>query len=99
MVAVCIPGRLRTPALRSSMLNSFISRLLRRVHAADSYEHHAVPTVASAMSSAVAGSTQRFRCGSRTELAPTLHGSSLSSELGRGARSVSLGGVAFMGDN
>ena len=47
-------------ARRSSELNSFINRLLRRVKAADSYEDHAVPTVASAISNAVTGSTHFF---------------------------------------
>jgi hypothetical protein len=41
-------------------LNSFISRLLFRVHAADSNEHHAVLSVASAMSKAATGSTHFF---------------------------------------
>src|SRR4030095_1812903 len=60
MVACCIPCKLTTPALRSSVLNSFISPLLFRVHAADSYEHHAVLSVASAMSNAATGSTHFF---------------------------------------
>jgi hypothetical protein len=51
------------PACRSNELNSFISRLLRRVQAADSYEHQAVPTVASAIANAVTGSIHfRFAC-------------------------------------
>src|SRR5215510_4377243 len=53
----CIVSR---PALRSSALNSFISRLLFRVHAADSNEHHAVLSVASAISKAATGSTHLF---------------------------------------
>src|SRR5262249_38449894 len=48
------------PALRSSVLNSFISRLLFRVHAADSNEHHAVLSVARAISKAATGSTHFF---------------------------------------
>src|SRR6201989_3282960 len=63
MLAVCIPWTLRSPAWRSNELNSFMSRLLRRVHDADSYEHQAVPTVASAMINAVSGSIHfRFAC-------------------------------------
>src|SRR5215469_15804959 len=57
MVACCIPWTLHKPALRSSVLNSFISRLLFRVHAADSNEHHAVLSVASAINKAATGST------------------------------------------
>jgi hypothetical protein len=53
---------LMIPACRSNELNSFISRLLRRVQAADSYEHQAVPTVASAIANAVTGSIH-FRFG------------------------------------
>src|SRR5215468_7214120 len=60
MVACCIPRIVSTPALRSSALNSFISRLLFRVHAADSNEHHAVLSVASAISKAATGSTHFF---------------------------------------
>ena len=56
MLAVCIPWTLRSPAWRSNELNSFMSRLLRRVHDADSYEHQAVPTVANAIINAVSGS-------------------------------------------
>src|SRR5215813_14635152 len=52
-----MPWIVSTPALRSSVLNSFISRLLRRVHAADSNEHQAVQRVASAISKAATGST------------------------------------------
>src|SRR5207248_5214104 len=63
MLAACIPWMLRSPAWRSNELNSFMSRLLRRVHDADSYEHQAVPTVASAMINAVSGSIHyRFSC-------------------------------------
>src|ERR1043166_8325914 len=63
----CIVNR---PALRSSELNSFISRLLFRVHAADSNEHHAVLSVASAISRAATGSTHFFfSCGSRVDAA------------------------------
>src|SRR5215467_2120123 len=57
MVACSMPWIVSTPALRSSVLNSFISRLLRRVHAADSNEHHAVLSVASAINKAATGST------------------------------------------
>src|SRR5262249_57385189 len=60
MVVCCMPWIVSTPALRSSVLNSFISRLLRRVHAADSNEHHAVLRVASAISKAATGSTHFF---------------------------------------
>src|SRR5262249_29922715 len=60
MVACCIPWTLNNPAFRSSVLNSFISRLLFRVHAADSNEHHAVLSVASAISKAATGSTHFF---------------------------------------
>src|SRR5262245_48463111 len=60
MVACCIPWTVHTPAWRSSALNSFISRLLFRVHAADSNEHHAVQSVASAISKAATGSTHFF---------------------------------------
>src|SRR5215471_3120863 len=60
MVACCIPWTLNNPALRSSVLNSFISRLLFRVHAADSNEHHAVLSVASAINNAATGSTHFF---------------------------------------
>src|ERR1044072_540551 len=70
MVACFIPCKLTTPALRSSVLNSFISPLLFRVHAADSYEHHAVLSVASAMSNAAMGSTHFFfSCGGLDEAA------------------------------
>src|SRR5262245_25386219 len=68
MVACCIPWTVKTPALRSSVLNSFISRLLFRVHAADSNEHHAVLSVASAISKAATGSTHFFfSVGSRSD--------------------------------
>src|SRR5262245_16890199 len=60
MVACCIPWTVNRPALRSSVLNSFISRLLFRVQAADSNEHHAVLRVASAISKAATGSTHFF---------------------------------------
>src|SRR5262245_65593991 len=60
MVACCIPWTVHTPAWRSSALNSFIRRLLFRVHAADSNEHHAVLSVASAISKAATGSTHFF---------------------------------------
>src|SRR5215510_11613459 len=60
MVACCIPWTVNKPAFRSSVLNSFISRLLFRVHAADSNEHHAVLSVASAISKAATGSTHFF---------------------------------------
>src|SRR5215468_6479289 len=69
MVACCIPWTVHTPAWRSSALNSFISRLLFRVHAADSNEHHAVQSVASAISSAATGSTHFFfSCGFRADV-------------------------------
>src|SRR5215470_13785079 len=68
MVACCIPWIVDKPALRSSVLNSFISRLLFRVHAADSNEHHAVLSVASAISRAATGSTHFFfSVGSRSD--------------------------------
>src|SRR6516225_3022091 len=57
MLACCIPCTVSTPALRSSALNSFISRLLFRVHAADSNEHQAVLSVANAINKAATGST------------------------------------------
>src|SRR5215813_12114167 len=60
MVVCCIPWIVSTPALRSSALNSFISRLAFRVHAADSNEHQAVLSVASAISKAATGSTHFF---------------------------------------
>src|SRR5262249_17410445 len=60
MVACCIPWTLNNPAFRSSVLNSFISRLLFRVHAADSNEHQAVLSVASAISKAATASTHFF---------------------------------------
>src|SRR5215510_14143438 len=63
-----MPCIVSTPALRSSALNSFINRLLRRVHAADSNEHHAVLSVASAISKAATGSTHFFfSVGSRSD--------------------------------
>src|SRR5437763_7645970 len=63
MLAVCVPWMLIIPACRSKELNSFMSRLLRRVQAADSNEHQAVPTVAIAMINAVTGSIHfRFAC-------------------------------------
>src|SRR5262249_57294294 len=55
-----MPWTVNKPALRSSVLNSFISRLLFRVHAADSNEHHAVLSVARAISKAATGSTHFF---------------------------------------
>src|SRR5262252_855178 len=55
-----MPWIVNTPAFRSSVLNSFISRLPFRVHAADSNEHHAVLSVASAISKAATGSTHFF---------------------------------------
>src|SRR5215471_12082489 len=55
-----MPCTVNNPALRSSALNSFISRLLCRVHAADSNEHHAVLSVASAINKAATGSTHFF---------------------------------------
>src|SRR5262249_47913978 len=68
MVACCIPWTVNKPAFRSSVLNSFISRLLFRVHAADSNEHHAVLSVASAISRAATGSTHFFfSVGSRSD--------------------------------
>src|SRR5215475_8347274 len=68
MVACCIPWIVSRPAFRSSVLNSFISRLLRRVHAADSNEHHAVLSVASAISRAATGSTHfLFSAGSASD--------------------------------
>src|SRR2546421_3900174 len=87
MVACCMPCTLNKPALRSSALNSFIMRLLFRVHAADSNEHHAVLSVASAMSKAATGSTHLFlswpsrsvvagrsvRVFTRSGLAPVVH--------------------------
>src|SRR5262245_2136438 len=60
MVACCIPWTVNTPALRSSALNSLMRRLLFRVHAADSNEHHAVLSVAKAISKAATGSTHFF---------------------------------------
>src|SRR5215471_6311007 len=60
MVACCMPCTVKRPALRSSALNSFSSRLLWRVHAADSNEHQAVLSVASAISKAATGSTHFF---------------------------------------
>src|SRR5262245_31511172 len=60
MVACCIPWILNKPACRSRVLNSFMSRLLFRVHAADSNEHHAVLSVANAISKAATGSTHFF---------------------------------------
>src|SRR6516164_10083672 len=57
MLACCMPCTVNRPALRSSALNSFISRLLFRVHAADSNEHQAVLSVASAINKAATGST------------------------------------------
>src|SRR5438067_5205322 len=60
MVACCMPCIVNRPALRSRALNSFISRLLFRVHAADSNEHQAVLSVASAISKAATGSTHFF---------------------------------------
>src|SRR5262249_31606333 len=68
MVVCCMPWIVSTPALRSSVLNSFISRLLRRVHAADSNEHHAVLRVASGIIKAAAGFTHFFfSVGSRSD--------------------------------
>src|SRR5215471_20812595 len=68
MVACCMPLIVNKPALRSSVLNSFISRLLFRVHAADSNEHHAVLSVASAISRAATGSTHfLFSAGSASD--------------------------------
>src|SRR4029450_662150 len=55
-----MPCIVSKPALRSKALNSFISRLLFRVHAADSNEHQAVLRVASAISKAATGSTHLF---------------------------------------
>src|SRR5882724_13186568 len=51
-----LPCTSSSAACRSNALDSFISRLLRRVHAADSYEHHAVHKVVSAISTAATGS-------------------------------------------
>src|SRR5262249_44614975 len=68
MVVCCMPWIVSTPALRSSVLNSFISRLLFRVHAADSNEHHAVLSVASAINKAATGSTHfLFSAGSASD--------------------------------
>src|SRR5215470_7051754 len=68
MVACCVPWIVSTPALRSSVLNSFISRLLLRVHAADSNEHHAVLSVANAINKAATGSTHfLFSAGSASD--------------------------------
>ncbi len=65
-IACCVPCIVNKPALRSNALNSFISRLLCRVHAADSNEHQAVLSVASAIRMAATGSTHCFfSCGSR----------------------------------
>src|SRR5262249_34536117 len=65
-----MPWIVSTPALRSSVLNSFISRLLFRVHAADSNEHHAVLSVANAISKAATGSTHfLFSAGSASDAA------------------------------
>src|SRR5215813_9256940 len=70
MVVCCIPWIVSTPALRSNALNSFISRLLFRVHAADSNEHHAVLSVANAISKAATGSTHfLFSAGSASDAA------------------------------
>src|SRR5215475_795804 len=70
MVVCCMPWSISTPALRSSVLNSFISRLLFRVHAADSNEHHAVLSVASAINKAATGSTHfLFSAGSASDAA------------------------------
>src|SRR5215469_6305605 len=68
MLACCMPCTVNRPALRSSALNSFISRLLFRVHAADSNEHQAVLSVASAISKAATGSTHfLFSAGSASD--------------------------------
>src|SRR5215471_172467 len=70
MVACCIPCTLNKPAFRSRALNSFISRFAFRVQAADSNEHHAVLSVASAMIKAATGSTHLcFSCGCRADVA------------------------------
>ena len=47
-------------AFRSSAFDSFIFRFETRVQAADSYEHQAVQSVVSAMTSAITGSIQRL---------------------------------------
>src|SRR5262249_5725307 len=63
-----MPWTVNKPALRSSVLNSFISRLLFRVHAADSNEHHAVLSVARAINKAATGSTHfLFSAGSASD--------------------------------
>src|SRR5215472_1259733 len=68
MVACCVPCTVSRPAFRSKVLNSFIKRLLCRVHAAASYPHHAVLSVASAISKAATGSTHFFfSCGSAVD--------------------------------
>src|SRR5262249_46272495 len=70
MVVCCMPWIVSTPALRSSVLNSFINRLLFRVHAADSNEHHAVLSVAIAINNAATGSTHfLFSGGSASDAA------------------------------
>src|SRR5947209_2495858 len=57
---VSAPCRDTRPACRSSALHSFSSRVERRVHDADSYEHQAVPSVVHAMISAITGSSHAF---------------------------------------
>ena len=56
MTSAWLPCTSSSAARRSSALASCMSRLLRRVHAADSYEHHAVQIVVSAISTATTGS-------------------------------------------
>jgi hypothetical protein len=41
-------------------MRSILNPLLQRVHAADSYEHHAVPNVVNAISTATTGSIHFF---------------------------------------
>src|SRR5437667_12426499 len=60
MIRAWLPCTSSNAARRSSALDSFNSRLLWRVQAADSYEHHAVHTVASAISTATTGSIHFF---------------------------------------
>jgi hypothetical protein len=51
---------LNSPERRSKLLDSFSKPLACRVQRADSYEHQAVETVASAMINAEIGSTHFF---------------------------------------
>src|SRR5207237_7551007 len=60
MISVWLPCTSSSAARRSTALDSCIRRLLRRVHAADSYEHHAVHNVVSAITTATTGSIHLF---------------------------------------